>query len=825
MKKKIVVGLIAAMALIVMGGCGSKKEENIASKDYIFRYEELPASKEFRDGATLAVAGDNVYLYGTVWDEFYMNSELVVARLTEDGEIAERVRFQVPQNTYYGSLTGSSDGRLFATKTVYPSYDDNYYGDEDIDVMPLIEGVGAVGSLDSNENDMLHYDDLAVDNDNGLIFDEAEIPLAMDLARVASISDSSVAVAYDYGGDYVYQPDQYYLVELGLDGTEKQSILLNENRELNATDYFYINQVIGVAGNKLVVSAMDKFAVYETNGNYLGLLNLELGDNSWGGNFINLRDGRTLWYYYHDQTLKFAEIDINTGALGNEYELEGNVYNYSVHPGAGYDLFVSDNSDLYGYNLGAEPVRLMNYVDSDLNIYSLYNVFALDVGRFWSMIYDSGETRNYFAQFTKVRPEDVVDKIGLVLAGSYIDWEIRNHVVKFNKSNDKYRISLVDYGNLYNTGDDWMAGVTRLNTDIATGRAPDILTITSDLPIGSYMAKGLFADFLPFIEKDAELNVNDLMPNVVEAYSMNGKLFRLAPQFGVGTVFAKTSLVGATPGWTLADVRALQARFPEASLFDMMARPTMMYYAMTYNSDKFVDWEKGLCHFNSDAFIHLLEFMKEFPEEIDYSVYDRSDYWVDWESNYRMDRTLLMMSQLGNLRDYNRFVKGNFGEDVTMIGFPVEEGNGAALVTYQSFAMSARSKNLDGAWEFLRYYLSDEYQETSTWMFPISRKNFDKKAREAMERPYYLDMDGERVEYDDTYYLAGQEILITPLTEAERERIVDYILSVNSAGEYDDALVSIINEEAESFFAGQKTAREVVEIIQSRAQIYVNENK
>ena len=821
MKRKIAVGLIAAVALVVMGGCASKKEENIASKDYIFRYEELPASKEFRDGATLAVAGDNVYLYGTVWDEFYMNSELVVARLNDEGDIAERIRFQVPQNTYYGNLAGSSDGRLFATKTVYPSYDDDYYyGDEEIEVMPLIEGEGAVGSLDGNADGALHYDGLAFDDD-GLVIGDAEVPLARAVAESVVYNDISYG-----GGDYVYQPEQYYLVELGLDGTEKQSILLNENREINTMDYFYVNQVFGVAGNKLVVSAMEKFAIYEANGNYLGLLNLETDDNSWGSNFVTLRDGRTIWYYYQDQTLKFIEVDISTGTRGNEYILEGNVYSYSIHPGAGYDLFVSDYSDLYGYNLGAEPVRLMNYVDSDLNIYNLYSIFAIDAGRFWTMLYDSSEGRNYFAQFTKVRPEDVVDKIGLVLAGTYVDWDIKNQVVSFNKSNEKYRISLVEYDSLYNTGEDWTAGVTRLNTDIATGRAPDILVVTYNLPIGSYMAKGLFADFLPFIEKDEELDVNDLMPNVVEAFSMNGKLFRLTPQFGVGTVFAKSSLVGNTPGWTLADVRALQARFPEASLFDMMTRSTIMYYAMTYNGDKFVDWEKGLCHFNSDAFISLLEFMKEFPEEIDYSIYDRSDYWANWESNYRMDRTLLMMTQLGNLREYNRTAKGSFGEDVTMIGFPTEEGNGAALVTYQSFAMSARSKNLDGAWAFLRHYLTDEYQDSnSTWMFPISRKIFDIKANEAMERPYYLDMDGQKIEYDETYYIDGMEITLPSMNEAERDRVVDYILSVNSIGEYDEALVNIINEEAGSFFAGQKTVREVVDIIQSRAQIYVNENK
>jgi hypothetical protein len=42
---------------------------------------------------------------------------------------------------------------------------------------------------------------------------------------------------------------------------------------------------------------------------------------------------------------------------------------------------------------------------------------------------------------------------------------------------------------------------------------------------------------------------------------------------------------------------------------------------------------------------------------------------------------------------------------------------------------------------------------------------------------------------------------------------------------YDDQVTMIIDEEAGSFFAGAKTAAEVADIIQSRVEIYVNENR
>lgn len=44
------------------------------------------------------------------------------------------------------------------------------------------------------------------------------------------------------------------------------------------------------------------------------------------------------------------------------------------------------------------------------------------------------------------------------------------------------------------------------------------------------------------------------------------------------------------------------------------------------------------------------------------------------------------------------------------------------------------------------------------------------------------------------------------------------------AASQDSEIMTIISEEAEGFFKGQKSAEEVAAIIQSRARIYVSEN-
>lgn len=41
----------------------------------------------------------------------------------------------------------------------------------------------------------------------------------------------------------------------------------------------------------------------------------------------------------------------------------------------------------------------------------------------------------------------------------------------------------------------------------------------------------------------------------------------------------------------------------------------------------------------------------------------------------------------------------------------------------------------------------------------------------------------------------------------------------------DDEIIHIINEEAGAYYSGQKSADDVISIIQNRVQLYVNENK
>lgn len=633
----------------------------------------------------------------------------------------------------------------------------------------------------------------------------------------------------DENGNYT-NSDSYYLMKMEAGGEELVSIYLNELpqiKELSDEDeWFYTGEVIPF-GDALYVNVMGNYVKFDKEGNYQSTLKAD-GENSLDQvSLYPLADGKMAGVIYEEDGTYIGYIDMETGDTIQKSQIPGSSYDCSIYPGdSRYELYLVNSYGVYGYSIGdEEKTQLMNYIDSDLGLYSIYNVTSINDNEFYGT-YDDDETyESRIGKFTKVDPKDVKDKQTVVLACTGMDWNVRSHVVQFNKNNEDYRISIQDYSALYGTDTDYEAGINRLNADIISGKIPDIILLSSEMPVESYIAKGLFEDFKPYIEQDEELNINDYMPNIIDAYSVDGKLYRLVPSYMISTLIAKTSDVGEERGWTVQDVNRLMESKPEGTqLVTFVGRDTMMFRCMNMAGNQFIDWETGTCNFNSESFIEMLEFINQFPREVSSDVYT-DEYWQNYDSMWREGKVIAQMYTVSTFQDFNYAQKGTFGEDITMIGFPSGNRDGSAIIPEIQLVMSSKSAQKEGAWQFLRYYLTDEYQDAITYGIPLGIKQMEKMAEEATKTPTYTDEEGNEIEYKDYFYMNGVEIPIDPMTEEEAERLKKELYSFTQPYSYDSNLLSIIQEEAEAYFEGQKKAEDVARIIQSRAQIYVNENR
>ncbi|MDE7112573.1 MAG: hypothetical protein K2O57_00060, partial [Acetatifactor sp.] len=121
------------------------------------------------------------------------------------------------------------------------------------------------------------------------------------------------------------------------------------------------------------------------------------------------------------------------------------------------------------------------------------------------------------------------------------------------------------------------------------------------------------------------------------------------------------------------------------------------------------------------------------------------------------------------------------------------------------------SDHIEGAWEFLRYYLTDDYQSGLRRGIPVQEKIFLENSRSALS--------GSQSDSTDKEVAAPE-----PMTEKQLEKLVTFLLSVNRRYYENEEIMNIVSEEIEAFFAGDKTAEETAKLIQNRVQLYLDTN-
>ena len=123
--------------------------------------------------------------------------------------------------------------------------------------------------------------------------------------------------------------------------------------------------------------------------------------------------------------------------------------------------------------------------------------------------------------------------------------------------------------------------------------------------------------------------------------------------------------------------------------------------------------------------------------------------------------------------------------------------------------------------------MPNEEELNYTWYFPSLTKAFDALGEYALDKPFWVDGEGNKEYYDDTYWSDedNESHTYTPITKDRLEYCKNYIKRSNKLANYNTQINNLVMEEAAPFFNNQKSAKEVSSIVQSRVSIYVKENK
>ncbi len=580
--------------------------------------------------------------------------------------------------------------------------------------------------------------------------------------------------------------------------------------------------------------------LFDAECNYQGTVDMDGGD-TYTRALGPARDGRMflLMDNWSSNKTVLQEIDFDKKSLGQSYEMNLSVNSNTLALGVEKSFLLYDSNGLYEYDLETQTSEmLLDWLDCDINGSYVNLVHSMDDGRIFVAGYDWGSESADFTLLTKKPAAEVPEKITLVLGSYNADYRMRNAIVNFNKSNDRYHISMRSYfdnNNVTYSGDTSNyeevrdEALTRMNNDITSDNCPDLLLLNSSLDTSRYAKKGVFEDLGVYLDNSTKLNRSDFFENVLEGSTYDGVLVAIPKTFTINTIAGKTSDLGTEPGWTMAELLAFADKHPGADLFANCTKSNALSIMLQYNLENFVDWESGKCTFDQEEFVNILEFAARFPESFEYDE-DAPSYPV------RIANGEVLLEPC-YIYDFNSIQVEDaiFGGEVAYIGYPNSNGDsGTYLETGSGLAITTKCSDKEGAWTFMEYYLSSEQERYSSG-FPSNKKAFAEARAKATEIKYILDENGEKVLDENGEPMMegagggigyGNDWMYNyhVTTDDEADRLEALIKIARTYTGTDSEIMKIITEETEAFFKGQRSAEDVARNIQNRAQLYVNEN-
>ncbi len=553
-------------------------------------------------------------------------------------------------------------------------------------------------------------------------------------------------------------------------------------------------------------------------------------------NIIRLKDGRLGALNWGDTGMCLSILDSQTHSLGESIALPYDAYNL-VSGGGDYDLYYTSGVNFFGYKTDTqESEKLLNWINCDVNSDEMSGINVNSEGQISCILNhwnESDQTSTVeLVTLTKVPYDSVPHKETLTMASVYLDWNVHNQVIDFNRKNDQYRIEITDYSE-YNTEDDYTAGYTKLTTEIMAGNMPDIMALNG-LPYAQLAAKGLLEDLTPYIEADTAFSTDDFFSNVTDALKVGGKLYQVCPSFSISTVIGASSVVGDTPGWTYDEFDAALATMPEGcdALDKYVTRNDILLACVGMDMESYVDWTTGQCSFDRPEFVKLLEVANRCPASFDWNNYEYSQE-DSAENRIAQGKQMLMQSSIYSFSDI-QYYDVYFGGNSTYIGYPTSSGTGSMLNLSTGYAMTTSCSNKDAAWDFLRIFLTEDYQSTQ-YSLPTNINVYKEKLKEAMtpqyqtdsQGNYLLDENGDKIEQSQggMGMSDGTVYEFYAITQDQADKLWNLVSTTTKVADYNTSITDIVSEQAEAYFAGQKTPEEVAKLIQSKVNIYVNEQR
>lgn len=776
--RKVTSFLLMGMLTVSIGGCGNSKKvetgKEIDSSTYVYvpEYIALP-SAENTYVSDIFVLENNMYFTANEYSEEKQESSETIYSLNLDDVNSE------PQVYLKLTAGGNEDG--------YDSYTNKRIITEDGSIISVQTKYPVVTSEEVNGN--------------------------------------------------MNQESLFYLVKTDQDKKEVFCIDITSYIRMDIENSYIQYAIESKNGYIFLSNGNSCIWIFDQDGKHL--TDIKLDSNSQYGGYINafgiMQDGRAAYIQNDNNGLILHVYDDAKKDFSETYaNLPSDCWNTGITPGIQEGVLLWGQSALYEYNPATqEYIEITKWLDADLIGDYVNGAYPLKDGTIAVYYNDWESSENFVVLLKKTLASEVKQKETITLGCMNLSQSLQSAVVNFNKSNEQYKIEIKDYTanvdwNKDTAMDDYNASMIQFQNDIAAGNGPDLFT-ASDVDVDMLAIKGVIEDLNSYLQNSQVLNRSDLIEPVLNAYTTNGILCAIPNTFSIYTLTGRTSEVGEKSGWSLDEMIDFANRYPDAEIISYTSNIAMLRYCIMFDFNSYVNWETGECKFDTDEFRKVLEFAKTYPNQ-DTITYEDSE-----PKALRTHKALLSITSLNGPQDW-QVTQKMFEEPVTAIGFPSKDSTGVLISGNDGICMNASSKNKEAAWLFIEsLFAGDEVSNRYAWGFSTKKTAYDAVMEKAMTPNYLRDQDGNVIEDENGNpqevsnggYGYGDDIMIEvySVKQEEADAIWQIINQISGTMKYNTQLMNIIEEETAPFFQGQKTVDEVMDIIQSRVQIYVNESR
>ena len=359
-------------------------------------------------------------------------------------------------------------------------------------------------------------------------------------------------------------------------------------------------------------------------------------------------------------------------------------------------------------------------------------------------------------------------------------------VAKFNKENEKYYVEL----RTCRTGEELITMRDRLLVEVGAGGGPDIMTEAVFPLTQEIMDSGVLVNLTPYLEQSG-ITPESFFPAYAAAVS-GDRIYGIQTSLYVTGLSVNAEVLGdREPPKDIEALADLLLEYPGHGSFQgKMFRGVYILRDLLQGSEDLwgmIDWEEKTCDFTGPLFSKLLEVSKRYRE--------------DGKKGYEP----VVDSYLVEMQHPPSYSVSFFCPGSVPIGFFFDDGpHYKNNVSSYTLMINANTEHLEGAYAFVSYVLSKGGQDRQAE--PIQKELWDTAWQ------YYSQLS----EYG---------VIPAPMNEETRQETLDAYEDARYVPRRAEAILKIVYEEAEGYIEGDRSKEEVIDLIQNRVQLYLDEQR